>query len=118
MNCVIDVNDFELRAVLGGGDIASSPGYASAVDDRVELGVIPGTANLFLVGHALTHHALGACVGWKRANSLGNSATNSAPLRACTSNVRSSWRMTRTKRSMAPPRLLAAPRRILPVAGS
>ncbi len=38
MNCVIDVNDFELRAVLGGGDIASSPGYASAVDDRVELG--------------------------------------------------------------------------------
>ncbi|HMM76565.1 MAG TPA: hypothetical protein PJ986_12705 [Gammaproteobacteria bacterium] len=37
-NCVVDVNDFELRARIGDGEIASSPGYACAVDGQVELG--------------------------------------------------------------------------------
>jgi len=37
-NCVIDVNDFELRACVGNGAIVSSPGYACAVDGQVELG--------------------------------------------------------------------------------
>ena len=36
--CVIDVNDFELRAALGGDVVATSPGYATAVDGQVELG--------------------------------------------------------------------------------
>ncbi len=37
-NCVVDVNDFELRASVDTGEIASSPGYACAVDGQVELG--------------------------------------------------------------------------------
>ena len=36
--CVIDVNDFELRAAVGGEVVAASPGYASAADGQVELG--------------------------------------------------------------------------------
>ncbi len=37
-NCVIDVNDYELRAAVGHGEIVSSPGYASVSDGRIELG--------------------------------------------------------------------------------
>ncbi len=36
--CVIDVNDFELRAALGGDVVAASPGYATALDGQVEVG--------------------------------------------------------------------------------
>ncbi|MGE3772865.1 MAG: hypothetical protein AB7I32_08045 [Gammaproteobacteria bacterium] len=37
-NCIVDVNDFELRAAVGGGQVASSPGYACAIDGQVVLG--------------------------------------------------------------------------------
>ncbi len=36
--CVFDVNDFELRAAVDGGTLIASPGYACAIDGRVELG--------------------------------------------------------------------------------
>lgn len=37
-HCVIDVNDFELRAAVGAHPVVSSPGYAGAIDGRIELG--------------------------------------------------------------------------------
>lgn len=37
-NCVIEINDFELRAMNAAGAVTSSPGYASAVDGNIDVG--------------------------------------------------------------------------------